>query len=141
MRTALRACDLGLGQAALAEQDQRQFVGGDKVVGVERDDAADQRLGRARLALGLADFVQHGERARPVGRQFQHVEAEPFGGLVGALAVRLKRALHQRHQVARGGGGRQGAELQVATAHGPQATAAVAQGGDGGVHGVAITDL
>ena len=42
--------DLGFAEIALAEQQQRQLVGGPEVVGVERDDAADQRL-RGRVPL------------------------------------------------------------------------------------------
>ena len=81
-----------------------------------------------RFALRLADVVQHGQRAGPIGREFQHVEAKPFGGLVGALAVRLDGALHQRHEVADRLGRRQGLELHAAAADGAKAAAAWAQG-------------
>jgi hypothetical protein len=48
----------GFREIAFAQQDQRQLVGGCQVVGIERDNAVDQRVGRLMLALGLADFVQ-----------------------------------------------------------------------------------
>ena len=112
---------LGFGQVALAQQDQRQLVGGDEVVGVQRDDAADQRLGGARVALRLADVVQDRQRAGPIGCEFQHIQAEPFGGFVGALAVRLDGALDQRNEMAGGLGRRQrlSCRLQQRTARRP----------------------
>ena len=54
----------------------------------------------ARLALRLADVVEQRQRAETVGRQFQHVEAQPFGGLRRALAMCLDGALHQRNEMA-----------------------------------------
>ena len=107
---------LGFGQTALAQQDQRQLVGGDQIVGVQRDDPAEQRLGGLRSALRLADFVEHRQRTRPIGRKFQHVEAEPFRGLGRALSVRPSRTLDQRHEMADGLGRRQGMVLHAAAA-------------------------
>ena len=94
--------DFGLLDGALGQQQQGEFVGGGEVVGVERDDAADQRLGGSVVPLVLADLVQHGQRAGTVGREFQHIEAQAFGGLDGALAVGGDGAFDQRHQMARG---------------------------------------
>ncbi len=115
---------LGFGQAALAKQDQRQLVRGNQVVRVQRDDAADQRLRGAGVTLRLADVVKDRQCARAIGRQFQHVQAQTFGGLIGTLAVRLDGALHERHKVPDGLGRRQGVHLKAATAHGAQATTA-----------------
>ena len=85
-----------------------------------------------RFPLRLADFVQHRQRARPIGGEFEHVEAQPFGGFVGALAMRLDGALDQRHEVADRLGRRQGAELHAAAADRAQAAAAFAERRDGG---------
>jgi hypothetical protein len=109
---------LGFGQAALVEQDQREFVGSDQVVRVQCNDAADQRLGGARVTLRLADIVQDGKCTRPIGRQFQYVQAEALGGFDGALAMRLDRTLDQRHQMTDGLGRRQRVHRQAAATHG-----------------------
>ena len=127
--------DLGFGERAAAQQQQGEFVGGDEIVGIQRDDAADQRFGGRVLALGLADFVQHTERARPVGGEFQHVEAKAGGGFRGPLALRLDGAFDQGHEMADGVGGRQSGDVQPAAPDGAQAAATAAKQGDGGVHG------
>ena len=116
--------DLGFLDGALAQQQQREFVGGGEVVGVERDDTADQRLGRGVFPLVLADLVQHGQRTGTIRGEFQHIQAQAFRGLDGALAVRGDGAFHQRHQVARGFRRRHRGRVHGAAAGGAKPAAA-----------------
>ena len=94
--------DLGFAEIALVEQQQRELVGGPEIIGVEGDDVPDQRFGRRRAVLVFADLVEHAQRARPVRRQLQHLQAKLLGGVDRTLAMGLRRAFHQRHQVPAG---------------------------------------
>ena len=80
MRTALRAClsaseqVAGLtGPAAPPRWWRRNCSGREPLCGGSAPSRPQC------LALRLADLVQHGQRAGPVGRQFQHLEAELLG--------------------------------------------------------------
>ena len=116
--------DLGFLDGAAAKQQERAFVGGGQVVGVEGDDAADERLGGGQVPLVLSDLVQDRQGAGAVGGQFQHVEAQAFGSFDRSLAVGGDGTLHQRDQVAGGFGGRHGRGVHRAAAGGAEAAAA-----------------
>ena len=83
--------NLGFGEIALAQQQQRQLVGGPEIIRIETDDAPDQRFGRSLAVLVFPDLVEHGQRAGPVRREFQHLQAKLFRGVDRALAMGLHR--------------------------------------------------
>jgi hypothetical protein len=97
MRSAFRAADV-----AFAEQQQRQFIRGPKVVGLQRHQTRDQRRSGVTATLCLADLVQHGQGTRPIGRQFQHIDGQAFGLVELAGGVRLNRAFLHRGQLLTG---------------------------------------
>ena len=111
-------------EAALGKQKKRNLVDRPEVVGVERDQPADQRLRGGRRAGGAAHLEQHGERRGLARGEFQHVERQPFGDLLRALAQRLRRALDQRRQVADRLRRPQRARRHLAATDPPQAAAA-----------------
>ena len=126
--------DFGLGEVALAEQNQRQFLRCPDIVGIDRHHAPDQRLGRGGGARRLPDLVEHRQRPALPRRQFQHVQADPGSFLQLALGMRGNGAVHQRQKVpcrfARG----QGRQIGAAATHRAQAAAAGARIIQGSIH-------
>ncbi len=66
---------------------------------VKGDDAPDQGFSRGMAVLAFTELIKHRERAGPVGRQFQHLEAKLLGGFDRAFAMGLYRAFNQRDQM------------------------------------------
>ena len=109
---------LGFGEVPAADQKESELIRGPEIIGLEGDQASDERNARLGFSLSLADLVQDRKRASTTGSQLQHIERQALGLLRVPRAVGLRGALLQRHQV----------------------TAGLACPGDGGCHHVGGTD-
>ena len=80
MRTALRACISASARLPLPSRISASSLVATRLLGSSATMRRISASAARAVALGLADFVQHRQRAGTVGGQFQHVEAEPLGG-------------------------------------------------------------
>jgi hypothetical protein len=116
----------GLEDGALAERQQRQIVDRPECVRVQRDDAAQQRLGGGRQILLLAYPVQHGQRVELTGRQFQNAETELVRFVRRVLLHHLPSSFDDRRKRPSRARGRQGRQIELAAAKSAQPAAASA---------------
>ena len=117
---------LRLAGIALAQQQQRDFIGRPEIVRLQRHDAAYQRLRGRGAPLALANFVQHRQRSGPPRSKLQHIKREPLGDFDRSRAVRLRRLLLERHQVPVRFRRAERPDVQVAAARRGKAAAAAA---------------
>jgi hypothetical protein len=81
------------GQVASLEQQQRQFLGGVEVIGLDCDEPLQQRQCRLLVTCTPADLIEDPEGTRKTGGYVQHVEASRLGRDGVAAGKRLGRTI------------------------------------------------